>query len=187
MNPQEQLCPRCGASGKTNGIGIHSRQDKRYRCKECGRTFSEPHSTALYQLKKPDLFVIVVSLLAFGCPVKAIEKTYGLSNNTLRDWQRRSGQHCEAVHEQTVGAQQWDLQHIQADEIKVSSQLGEMWMGLVMMVSTRLWLGGSVDVKRSREMILTCLSHALSQCLVSSLIDCGGWDEYVCQSHSKNL
>ena len=160
MNPQEQLCPKCGASGRDNQIAIHSRKAQRYRCKACGRTFSQTRQTAFYQLKKPELFAIVISLLAYGCPPKAVEMTFRLSQHTVRAWIVRSGQHCAAVHEATVGKQQWDLQHIQADEMKIKSQIGEMWMALVLMVRTRLWLGGSVDVKRSRAMLLDCFRQA---------------------------
>ena len=70
MNPKEQLCPnrRCSASGKAGGdnIVIHSEEERRYKCKCCGKTFSETKDTALrptqgrlfYRLKKGyDLFV----------------------------------------------------------------------------------------------------------------------------------
>lgn len=170
MNPQEQLCPKCGASGKDNQIGIHSRKESRYRCKVCKRTFSETIGSAYYQLKKPQVFTIVVTLLAFGCPPKAIEAAYGLSDNTVRDWFRRSGEHCEKVHQQTVAQGQWDLVHIQADEMKIKTQIGEMWMAMVMMVSTRLWLGGSVDMKRSKKLIETCLAQAAQVALCRPLL-----------------
>src|SRR5688572_21362145 len=170
MNPQAQLCPNCGASGSEQRIGIHSRKDQRYCCKDCGRTFSATTGTAFYQLKKPELFAIVISLLAYGCPSKAVEVTFGLSNNTVRAWIQRSGAHCAAVHEQTVGVQQWDLQHIQADELKIKSQIGELWMALIMMVSTRLRLGGSVDRQRSRAMIIDCFRQAARCALCRPLL-----------------
>jgi hypothetical protein len=62
------------------------------------------------------------------------------------------------------------LQHIQADEVKISSQHGELWMALVLMVSTRLWLGGSVDVKRSQEMIVDCFRQAARCALCRPLL-----------------
>ena len=170
MTPQDQVCPRCGSEGKRNRIGIHSRKENRYCCKDCGRTFTETYGTALYGLKKPELFITVVSLLAYGCPVSAIEKTFGLSNQTVRDWLNRSGSHCYAIHEQTVGKHQWDLQHIQADEIKVTTQIGQVWMALVMMVSTRLWLGGSVDMTRSVGLIHSCMQQAARCALCRPLL-----------------
>jgi hypothetical protein len=70
------------------------------------------------------LFPIVISLLAYGCPPQAVMLTDGLSDKTVRDWAKRGGVHCQAVHEQTVMQKQWDLQHIQADELKVTTQMG---------------------------------------------------------------
>jgi hypothetical protein len=121
-------------------------------------------------LKKPDLFPIVVSLLAYGCPPQAVMLTYGLSDKTVRDWARRAGVHCQGVHEQTVMARQWDLQHIQADELKVTTQVGVVWMALVMMVSTRLWLGGAVSATRGKELIQTCLQYAAHCALCRPLL-----------------
>ena len=170
MNPQEQLCPKCGASGKEEKIGIHSRQEKRYRCKVCERTFSETHGSAYYGLKKPEVFMVVVTLLAYGCPPKAVEVAYGLSANTIRDWMQRSGQHCEQVHQATVGQEKWDLVHIQADEMKITTQIGEMWLAMVMMVSTRLWLGGSVSCSRGKDLIERCLTYAAQVALCRPLL-----------------
>lgn len=170
MNPQAQVCPQCGADGKDGALGVHSRQQCRYRCKRCGRTFSQRQGTALYRLKKAELFVIVLSLLAYGCPVQAVIATYGLSDKTVRDWAKRAGVHCQAVHEQTVLARQWDLQHIQADEMKVTSQRGVIWVAMVMMVSTRLWLGGSVSASRGKELIAACLQFAARCALCRPLL-----------------
>jgi len=160
MNPREQVCPHCGAEGKQGQVGVHSRQEQRYGCKSCGRTFSQTHGSAFYQLKKPELFAVVISLLAYGCPPQAVIATYGLSDKTVRDWAKRAGKQCQAVHEQTVLNQRWDLQHIQADEMKVTTQRGIVWVALVMMVSTRLWLGGSVSVTRGKDLIEACLQYA---------------------------
>ena len=42
---------------------------------------------------------------------------------------------------------------LQADEIKVKSQFGPLWMALAIMVSTRLWLGGVVSKKHDMQLI----------------------------------
>lgn len=170
MNPQAQVCPHCGAEGKAGQIGVHSRREGRYRCYACQRTFCQRYGSALYQLKKPELFAIVISLLAYGCPVQAVIATYGLSDKTVRDWAHRAGVHCQAVHEQTVLCQQWDVKHLQADELKVSTQIGVVWMALVMMVATRLWLGGAVSVTRGKDLIGACLVYAARCALCRPLL-----------------
>lgn len=99
MNPQAQFCPniRCHASGRTGGrnIVIHSRKQTRYKCTCCGRTFSETHGTSVYRLKKPaELFVLVVTLLAHGCPVQAIVAAFGLDERTVSAWLHKAGGHA---------------------------------------------------------------------------------------------
>jgi hypothetical protein len=158
MNPQEQFCPNmeCRARGKVGegNITIHSRKEGRYKCKQCGKTFSETTGTALYGLKKAsELFVIVVTLLAYGCPVQAIVVAFGLDERTVKDWFMRSGQHCQAVHEHFMEKTVLDLGQVQADEIKVKKQRGTVWMALALMVGTRLWLGGVVSEKRDKALI----------------------------------
>jgi len=159
MNPQGQFCPNaaCEARGKigAGNIWCHSRKDHRYKCKVCGKTFTATAGTPLYRLKTShELFVIVVTLLTFGCPVQAVVMALGLDARTVRAWWTKAGGHCEGVHEHLVGQAQLDLGHVQADEIKVKTRGGTtIWMAMAMMVSTRLWLGGVVSPKRDKPLI----------------------------------
>jgi hypothetical protein len=43
--------------------------------------------------------------------------------------------------------------HVQADEIRLKTQAGVVWMALALMVTTRLWLGGAVSPSRDRSLI----------------------------------
>jgi transposase-like protein len=163
MNPQEQVCPnpKCCASGKDGQIGIHSRQDQRYRCKSCGRTFTVTVGTAYYRLKKShEVFTLVVSLLAYGCPVQAIVVAFQIDERTVWRWLRQAGQHCEALHERIVSNGHLDLGQIQADELKVKTYTGTVWLGMVMQVKTRLWLGGSVHKQRGKSLLQRVLNYA---------------------------
>jgi transposase-like protein len=163
MNPQAQLCPNpdCGARGKDGKIGIHSQKEQRYRCKQCGHTFTETRQTALYRVKKPHaLFVVVITLLAYGCPVQAIVAAYQLDERTVWAWLRRAGRHCQTFHEGQLSAHQLELGQIQADELKVKTYVDTLWMGLVMMVSTRLWLGGAVNKSRGKKLLTAVLECA---------------------------
>lgn len=163
MNPQEQVCPNpeCCASGKDGEIGVHSRREQRYRCKKCGRTFSATVGTAYYRVKKAhELFTVVVSLLAYGCPVQAIVVSFALDERTVWRWLENAGKHCQGVHEQVVSQGQLELGQIQADELKVKTYLGTVWLGLVMQVKTRLWLGGGVSQQRGKQLLKAVLSYA---------------------------
>jgi hypothetical protein len=44
-----------------------------------------------------------------------------------------------------------DVTHVQADEIREKGRNMIVWMGLALMVSTRLWLGGVVSMHRDRS------------------------------------
>jgi len=158
MTPQDQFCPNpdCPARGKIGegNIGVHSQQEKRYICHKCGKTFSERVGTALYGLKKSvEQFVLVVTLLSHGCPIRAIVAAFGLDERTVRAWMEKAGLHCQEVHEHFMEETQLDLGQIQADEIKVKAQGGSLWMALAEQVSNRLWLGGEVSPKRDRKLI----------------------------------
>jgi hypothetical protein len=108
----------------------------------------------------------VVTLQAYGCPVQAIVKAFGLDERTVSDWHARASQHCQSVHEHLVENSQQDLQHVQADEIKVKTQTGIYWMALALAVSTRLWLGGVVSRKRDLDLIQALVDkvRAMARC-----------------------
>ncbi len=83
MTTSEQFCPNetCLARGKRGegNITIHDRQRQRYGCRSCGRTFSARRGTLLEGLRKPtEVIVMVVTLLAYGCPIQAIVHAAGL-------------------------------------------------------------------------------------------------------------
>ena len=92
--------------------------------------------------------MLVITLLAYGCPLQAIVKAFGFDERTVKNWWQRSGEHCRGVHEHLVGGSGLDLQQVQADEIKVKGQGRSFWMALAMMVPTRLWLGGAISPQR---------------------------------------
>jgi transposase-like protein len=158
MNPQEQFCPNKGCTARaTVGAGnivIHSQKKRRYQCTVCGKTFSETMGTALYRVKKERwLYVAVMTLLAYGCPVAAIVAAFGLDDETVRAWAKKAGAHCQDVHQHFRGQTCLDLGQVQADEIKVRKQHGSVWMAMAIMVSTRLWLGGVVGANRDKLLI----------------------------------
>ncbi len=158
MNPQDIFCPNidCPARGQTGKghIGVHSQAEKRYRCDVCEKTFTDTKGTLFYRLRTdPQLVLLVIVLLAYGCPPKAIEKAYGFHERTIRKWWRRSGEQCRVVHEHVIGGSQLDLEQVQSDEIKVKAQGGSFWMALAMRVPTRLWLGGAISPKRNLDLI----------------------------------
>ncbi len=142
MDPTQSFCPNmdCPARGHTGrgNIRIHCRRRKRYRCTQCGKTFSERRGTPfLHAHTQPEtitlvltptaltpiaLTLIALTLIAHGCPVVAIEaafvaeRSFGSQRRTVRGWIEKAGGHCRTVHEQLV-LQPQVLHYVQADEI----------------------------------------------------------------------
>ena len=132
-------------------------------------------------LRKPKaLIVIVVTLLAYGCPIQAIVQAFGLDERTVASWRDRAGNHCQQVHQAVVQQGQLDLMHVQADEIRVKGCQMIAWMGLAMMVSTRLWLGGVVSLTRDRSLADRLLTQVRACCqpLRALLVCTDGWNAY---------
>ena len=80
-------------------IGDDSTMQKR----KAKKTFSARRGTMFEGLRTAtDLVVIVVTLLAFGCPVQAIVQAYGLDERTVASWRDRAGKQCQRVHQAIV-------------------------------------------------------------------------------------
>ena len=157
MDPTTIFCPNlaCPARGQVGqgNIGIHSRQEQRFVCKQCHHTFAATTGTVFYRLRtSAELVVTVVTLLAHGCPLQAIVAAFRLDERTVAAWWARAGRQGQAIQEYLV-EQPRDLGQVQADEIRVKMQGNIVWMALAMMVRTRLWLGGEVNVQRDMPLI----------------------------------
>jgi transposase-like protein/IS1 family transposase len=185
MDASHVFCPNlaCCARGQVNqgNIVIHSRKRPRYRCKSCGKTFSEREGTMFAGVRKPiGLIVIVVTLLGYGCPVQAIVQAFGLDERTVASWRDRAGAHCEQVHHALIETGKLNLIHVQADEIRVKGRKMIAWMGLAMMVSTRLWLAGTVQMSRDKGLADALMRQVrrAAQPLRSLLVLTDGWAAY---------
>jgi transposase-like protein/IS1 family transposase len=185
MDASQVFCPneKCKARGHVGqgNIVSHGKTRSRYRCKTCGKTFSAQAGTMFEGLRKPKtLIVIVVTLLAYGCPIQAIVQAFGLDERTVARWRDRAGTHCQQVHRAVVQQGHLDLVHVQADEIRVKGCKMIAWMGLAMMVSTRLWLGGVVSLTRDRGLADRLLSQVRACCqpLGALLVCTDGWNAY---------
>src|SRR5260370_1270880 len=83
MDASQVFCPNlaCVARGHVGQGNIisHGKARARYRCKTCGKTFSAQAGTMFDGLRKPKAqLVIVVTLLAYCCPIQALVQAFGL-------------------------------------------------------------------------------------------------------------
>src|SRR5918911_533320 len=100
LRPEFAVCPN-PACGATDRIGVHSYRERRYRCHTCGKTFAETVGTPFYGLKHPTwLVVLVLTLLASGCPIPAIVAAFVLDERTISAWQQTAGQHAKTIQAQ---------------------------------------------------------------------------------------
>jgi transposase-like protein len=158
MNPHAQFChnPACCASGKT-GLGnivVHSRKEARYRCKLCRQTFAATKGTAFFRLQtSPEVVSLVLALLARGCPPQAIVAAFGFDERTVAHWQLVAGQQCQRFHEHWTSQHPVEVQHAQADELRVKGVGQRLWMGMAIAVPFRLWLGGVIGAERDRSFL----------------------------------
>lgn len=170
MDPTTTFCPNraCPARGQIGqgNIGIHSCKDQRFICTECHKTFSATKGTAFYRLRtSAETVSLVVTLMAHGCPLQAIVVAFGSDERTVACWMARAGVQGQAVQEHLV-EQPRDLGQVQADELRVKTPQGIVWMALAMMVHTRLWLAGEVSARRDMplmrrliERVRRCAAH----------------------------
>lgn len=177
VNPHEQFCHnkdcRAYARKGEGHIVIHSREERRYQCKRCRRTFSQTTGTALYRLHKPkELMFTVITLLAYGCPLQAIVAAFDLDERTVARWEREAGMQCRRVHEHIVEAGRVELGQVQADELRVRVVGGVMWLAGALAVESRLWLGGVVSLRRDRDLIRALLSRVRACGLVRAVLLC---------------
>lgn len=184
MAPTTVFCPNfdCHARGQIGrgNIAIHSQKEQRYICKACRKTFSATKGTVFYRLRtSAESVVIVVTLLAHGCPLQAIVAAFGLDERTIAHGWSRSGRQSQAVHECLV-EQPRDLGQVQADEIRVKKQGAIVWMAMAMMVKTRLWLGGEVSEHRDMALIRRLIERVRACALHPPLLFCtDGLSAYV--------
>lgn len=164
MNPHNQFCHNrnCRAYGRPGEghVVIHSQKERRYQCKRCTKTFSATKGTALYRTHKPRwLVVVVLTLLAHGCPVQAIVAAFELDERTVCRWQRESGAQCKRLHQHLVEAGRVALLQVQADEIRVKAVGAIFWLASAMEVRSRLWLGGVLSAHRDKGLIKGLLTR----------------------------
>ncbi len=153
LRPELAVCPN-SACDATARIGVHSYKERRSICHACKRTFADTTGTMLYGLKHPLWLVLVVlNLLAYGCPIPAIVATFDLDERTVADWQSKAGRHARQVQETVVCQGQIDVGQVQADELYTKTQAGPVWIASAMTVFSRLWLWGAISWQRDEALI----------------------------------
>lgn len=114
-------CLSCGVECKRFGKDRYGVQ--RFRCRQCNRTFLEPHYRqrplgSMYTTL--DTAVYVLNLLIEGMSVSAVERTIGIHHVTILSLIALAGQRCQRVLSSYI--RNIPCQDVQCDEIWDSSR-----------------------------------------------------------------
>ena len=73
---------------------------QRFRCKTCGRTFTETKGTIFYRRHTPeDEIIETLALIAEGCRISSLARVKGHKEDTIISWIRDAAEHAEAIEE----------------------------------------------------------------------------------------
>ena len=151
-------CAVCGASER---IGIHSHQERRYICHSCGQTFAETKGTPLYGLKYPLWqVVIVLTLLAFGCPVPAIVAAFGVDERTVATLAEQGGparQSPARTRRRSRSGGTWARCKLMSLDVK--TQCGTVWVATAISVFSWLFLWGAIAPQRDEKLVTQVVAH----------------------------
>jgi IS1 family transposase len=148
--PSEE-CPAYGRLGDDPlhdivGCGtyttVHGEVRQMYRCNVCGQLFSETAGTPFFGLKTPTKTVcIALQELAEGLGIRAVARIHGVQPDTVLDWLKKAGQHCEMLSQYMM--QELNVTQVQLDELwtfvrkkermlkaweKLHSEWGDTWV-----------------------------------------------------------
>lgn len=182
------FCPNdsCPDAGKTDSGNIikYGRTAKglqRYRCKTCGKTFSENTGTIFYNKHAPAKEIIeTLALVAEGSRVSSLSRVKGYKEETIRNWLQQAAEHVERVEE--VLMQEYEIDRGQLDGLwsyvghKDREEQGKegkkepsddakgiYWRSTMVETDTRLCVGrgiGKTETEASEEVFRT-LKRAL--------------------------
>ena len=118
-------CSSCGILGShpdhdITGNGtyttVHGEKRQLCLCKVCEQPFSETAGTPFFGLKTPMKTVcLALNELAEGLGVRAVARIHHVEPDTVLDWLRKAGQHCQQVSEYMM--QELELSQVQLDEL----------------------------------------------------------------------
>jgi transposase-like protein/IS1 family transposase len=151
LDPKMFLCPHCGEEER---IGVHSYKERLLKCHGCKLCFSETKGTVFENLHYPMwVVVLILRLLAHGCPRAAIVASFFVDGRTVSGWQAKAGQQGKRIQEEIVCNGQVELGQVQADELRVKTQMGVVWIATAMSVFSRLFLWGEVSTRRDKHLV----------------------------------
>lgn len=153
-------CPQCQIGCRK--FGKHRNGLQRFRCAQCGKTFTEEHTRLFGSMSVPeDKGVLAIQLLIEGTSIRSAERITGLHRDTIMRLLVLAGERCIALMETKM--QNLTCKRIQSDEIwtfcqkkqrhvkaEDSPEVGDAWVFVAIDADTKLIPAYTVG-KRNRE------------------------------------
>ena len=138
-------CPLRGkvSSGNIVRHGFYrtrSGKRRRYRCGECGKTFSSTKGTPYYRLQyRRATFDGVIALRVEGVSISSISRIKGIAWNTVARWLEKAAQVCRRFNHRRIAG--FAAEELQADEIRTfaGNKKTPSWVFVTIEVWSRLW------------------------------------------------
>jgi IS1 family transposase/transposase-like protein len=161
-------CEKCNV--ECRGFGKHRNGLKRFRCPQCGKTYTEMHVRLLGEMTVPeDKALLAIQLLIEGTSIRSAERITGLHRDTIMRLLVLAGERCIDLLEVTM--QNLKCKRIQSDEIwtycgkkqrhvkaEDSPELGDAWVFVALDAETKLipaYMVGKRDRQTTYQFLTT--------------------------------
>ena len=141
---------------------------RRYRCKECGRTFSSTQGSPYYRLHKSrSLFDEVILMCVHGIAISAIARIKAIAWGTVSRWLELAALAANRFNQENLRG--FVIHELQADEIRtfVGNKDEVIWILKVIEVWSRLWISVVVGRRNYRNVkigIMNTLQRGIIKC-----------------------
>ena len=125
---------------------------RRFRCKQCGQTFSSTHGTPYYRLHKPrSLFDEVVRMCVHGLAISTMARIKRIAWSTVARWLESAAAHAARFNDRMLKG--FVIRELQADEIRTfaGAKKRVIWVLTTLEVWSRLWVSARVGRRNLRN------------------------------------
>lgn len=146
---------------------LHTRRGttQRWRCKDCGRTFTRRTGTPYHRLRNPpSRFDRVAQMIVEGSSKAAISRVNDISPSTVDRWSERAAAFAARFEDRTV--RDVETSELQADELRgfTESKQSRQFVFVTLEIGARLWLSSVVGrrTKRSTRLLVRDSRHRIA-------------------------
>jgi transposase-like protein/IS1 family transposase len=159
-------------------FGKHRNGLQRFRCAQCGKTYTEEHERLFGAMTVPeDKALLAIQLLIEGTSIRATERITGLHRDTIMRVLVLAGERCVALMDTQM--RNLSCEHVQADEIWTfvgkkqkrvrkgeSEELGDAWVFVAIDAETKLipsFAVGKRDTRTTYNFLLDLQSRLIEE------------------------